>query len=188
MSLSLGELCFLVVDDNDYVRRLLRRVFVSFGVGKVVEAEDGEAGYEIFRSGAFDIVFADWMMGPVDGLTLVRNIRNRSDSPDACVPIIMVTAYTEQQRVEQARDAGVNEILAKPFTINGIVSRLEAVIERPRPFVRVEGYFGPDRRRRINLEHDGPERRASKTGGGLEKSQDEALKSVSARVGAMSRR
>ncbi len=160
MAMSLGDLCFLVADDNDFIRRLLRRVFASLGVGNVIEATDGGSGYDAYENGQVDVVFTDWVMEPLDGLSLIRDIRNKPDSPDRYTPIIMVTAYTERERIEQARDAGVNEILAKPFTIKGIVSRLESVIVRPRSFVRTDDYFGPERRRKTVERLEGPERRA----------------------------
>lgn len=59
----------------------------------------------------------------------------------------------------RARDAGVNEFIAKPVSVKTMMSRLSAVIEHPHPFVRTNGYFGPCRRRRVE-EHTGEERRA----------------------------
>ena len=58
-----------------------------------------------------------------------------------------------------ARDAGTNEFLVKPVSINAMMSRLVAVIEKPRPYVRTSVYFGPCRRRRGD-EYNGLERRA----------------------------
>jgi DNA-binding response OmpR family regulator len=64
--------------------------------------------------------------------------------------------------VLQARDAGVNEFIAKPVSVKTLMQRLVAVIESPRPYVRTEAYFGPCRRRRGAEEHRGPERREQK--------------------------
>ncbi len=63
--------------------------------------------------------------------------------------------------MRQARDAGVNEFIAKPVSVKTMMSRLVAVIEHPRPYVRTNSYFGPCRRRR-GEEYRGPERRADK--------------------------
>jgi hypothetical protein len=63
--------------------------------------------------------------------------------------------------VRLARDAGVNEFLAKPVSVKAILTRLISVIEHPRPFVRTKTYFGPCRRRRVDDEYRGPERRAN---------------------------
>jgi hypothetical protein len=63
--------------------------------------------------------------------------------------------------VRLARDAGINEFLAKPVSVKAIMSRLLAVIEHPRPFVRTKVYFGPCRRRRGAAQYQGPERRST---------------------------
>jgi DNA-binding response OmpR family regulator len=74
----------------------------------------------------------------------------------------MLTGYTQLERVRQARDAGVNEFIAKPVSVKTMMQRLVAVIESPRPYVRTKGYFGPCRRRRGADEYRGPERRDKK--------------------------
>ena len=71
----------------------------------------------------------------------------------------MLTGHTSVDHVQAARDAGVNEFLAKPVSSKAILSRLVAVIEHPRPFVRTKVYFGPCRRRRREGDYHGPERR-----------------------------
>ena len=73
----------------------------------------------------------------------------------------MLTGHTSIERVRAARDAGVNEFLAKPVSAKAILTRLISVIEHPRPFVRTKVYFGPDRRRHRDGGYHGPERRAS---------------------------
>jgi two-component system, chemotaxis family, chemotaxis protein CheY len=76
------------------------------------------------------------------------------------VPIIMVSGHTEKHRVEAARDAGVTEFLIKPITGHSLFSRIAEILERPRPFVRCDNYFGPDRRRHPLENYAGPWRRA----------------------------
>jgi DNA-binding response OmpR family regulator len=71
----------------------------------------------------------------------------------------MVTGHTERSLVEAARDAGVNEFLAKPITAHNLISRITEILDRPRPFVRCEAYTGPDRRRRRKPDYNGPWRR-----------------------------
>jgi hypothetical protein len=71
----------------------------------------------------------------------------------------MITGYTEKYRVEEARDAGVTEVLAKPVTVQGLYDRIVQIVEQPRPFVRSHGFFGPDRRRREDEGYTGPRRR-----------------------------
>ena len=69
--------------------------------------------------------------------------------------------HSTMRRIAEARDAGVNEILAKPVTVRGVLSRISEVIENPRPFVRTPDYFGPERRRRADPNYTGKMRRAA---------------------------
>lgn len=68
-------------------------------------------------------------------------------------------AHAERARVVQARDAGVTEYLVKPLSARLLSRRIQAVIEKSRPFVRTKSFFGPDRRR-SSLDFAGRERRA----------------------------
>ena len=77
------------------------------------------------------------------------------------MPVTATPATDERARVEAARDAGVTEFLLKPLVPRAVVDRLEAVIRRPRAFVRAPDYFGPDRRRRDDPAYDGPRRRST---------------------------
>lgn len=149
---------FLVVDDNMFIRTTVRLVLKAMGSRDVEEAINGEEALDRIALGHPDIVIIDWEMEPVNGIELVRKIRSAQDSPYAFLPIIMLTGHSEEARVATARDAGVNEFVVKPFSAQGLFTRIQAVIERPRPFVKVSGYFGPDRRRK-RKPYDGMERR-----------------------------
>jgi two-component system, chemotaxis family, chemotaxis protein CheY len=102
-------------------------------------------------------------MDGMTGLELAKMIRTSSQTPNPFVPIIMLTGHTHIDHVRQARDAGVNEFLAKPVSVRAIMSRLVSVIEHPRAYVRTKGYFGPCRRRRATDDYRGPERRDAAT-------------------------
>jgi DNA-binding response OmpR family regulator len=73
----------------------------------------------------------------------------------------MMTGHSEKSRVYEARDAGVTEFLVKPITAKAVLDRIQAVIFHPRPFVKTDGYFGPDRRRTQSGSYNGPMRRVS---------------------------
>jgi CheY-like chemotaxis protein len=142
------EIEVLVVDDNSHMRTLLRELLRNLGIERIVEANDGDSGIQRLGRSSPDVVITDLMMKPVDGLQFTRMVRDPNTSPDPFVPIIMVTGFSDKPRVEEARDAGVTEFLAKPVTCEALYARLETIIERPRPFVRTSSFFGPDRRRR----------------------------------------
>lgn len=151
----------LLVDDNHHMRVLLAEILRALGVKEIYEANDGAEGLQMMRKHAVDIVMTDLSMQPLDGIDFVRLLRNSPDSPNQLAPVIMITGHSTFARVNEARDAGVNEFLAKPLTARGVVERIHQVVENPRPYVRTDNYFGPDRRRRADPEYKGPLRRAT---------------------------
>ena len=150
----------LVVDDNAHMRRLVITILQAFGAKQICEAHDAERAWAIIGEVNPDVIFLDWMMGGMTGIDFARMVRTSVASPNPYVPIIMLTGNASTGCVEKARDAGVNEFLAKPVSVKGILTRLTSVIENPRAFVRTKAYFGPCRRRRVAEEYHGPERRA----------------------------
>jgi two-component system chemotaxis response regulator CheY len=156
---NLSNLSVLVVDDNRLMRNLVRSVLFAFGVDNIEEASDGATALEALQKFPADIVITDWQMGPVDGLDFTRIIRTADDSPNPYLPIVMLTGHTEVNRVEEARDAGVTEFLAKPVSSWTLYKRLVKLVEQPRPFIRTRAFTGPDRRWR-DCGPCGPERRA----------------------------
>ncbi|MCG8509244.1 MAG: response regulator [Rhodospirillales bacterium] len=165
---------FLVVDDNMFIRTTVRLVLKTLGARDVKEASNGAEALKELETFAPDIIILDWEMEPVNGIELVERIRTAQDTPLAFVPLIMLTGHSEVDRVNSARDAGVNEFVVKPFSAHGLFTRIQAVIERPRSFVKVEGYFGPDRRRK-DVPIDGEDRRKPKETGpiGIRQDQDD---------------
>lgn len=151
----------VLVDDNPHMRKLVETILRAFGVTQIYEADNAKRAWAMMREYSPDVVLLDWMMEGMSGVDLSKMIRTNAGSPNPFVPIIMLTGHTSAEHVRQARDAGINEFLAKPVSVNAILTRLLAVIEHPRPFVRTKSYFGPCRRRREGNEYRGPERRSS---------------------------
>jgi DNA-binding NarL/FixJ family response regulator len=137
----------------------LAEILKAVGVRHIFEASDGARGLQLMRDHEIDIVMTDLSMQPLDGIDFVRLLRRSPDSPSQMCPVIMITGHSTTARVNEARDAGVNEFLAKPLTARGVVERISRVVDHPRPFVKTADYFGPDRRRRPDLNYRGPLRR-----------------------------
>lgn len=151
----------LLVDDNHYMRVLLAEILRAIGVKDIFEASDGAEGLQMMRDHPVDIIMTDLSMQPLDGIDFVRLLRNSPDSPNQMAPVVMITGHSTFARVNEARDAGVNEFLSKPLTARGVIERLHQAVENPRQFVRSDDYFGPDRRRRKDANFKGPFRRAT---------------------------
>jgi two-component system chemotaxis response regulator CheY len=162
MSYQFERLKIMVVDDNVHMRKLVTTILQAFGVLQIYEAESGERAWTILRESNPDICVVDWMMDGMSGLEFTSMIRSHAQSPNPFVPVIMLTGHTHIDQVRKARDAGVNEFIAKPVSVKTMMQRLVSVIESPRPYVRTKVYFGPCRRRRGAEEHRGPERRDMK--------------------------
>jgi CheY-like chemotaxis protein len=136
---------------------VLRIVMDSLGVRNYYFAEDGKEAIEILQlrsgtlkavgSGGIDVVISDVVMPGIDGNMLLRWIRRSENSPDRFVPVVMISGMVDRKCLTTARDAGVNEFVAKPFSPDIIFKRVQKVIESPRQFVYTPTYFGPDRRR-----------------------------------------
>lgn len=164
MSQGWGALRLLVVDDNRHMLAIVHSLAQALGMREIRQAADGGEGLRLLRQAPSDIALVDLNMAPMDGVAFTREVRTSPDSVDVYMPVVMMTGHVERHRVEQARDAGVHEFILKPLTLTSLVGRLEAVIHRPRPFVRAPTYFGPDRRRRADPLYRGALRRAEDRG------------------------
>jgi len=158
---SLSALKVLLVDDNAHMRLIALAVLQSAGIRLVREAADGAAALDILRDYPADLVIVDFKMFPLDGVEFTRMVRNSPDTANPYLPIIMMTGHSEKSRIVDARDAGVTEFVVKPITAKAILDRIQAVIFHPRPFVKTDNYFGPDRRRRDIPNYRGAMRRAT---------------------------
>ena len=162
---DISNLRILIVDDYQPMRRIMRHILKEWGVRSIREAFDGRDALEILRSEGADLVFTDYKMAPMDGLDLVKQVRSGTSSIDPFTPMILITAYTEMKNIIEARDAGVNEFLAKPISAKTVYQRMRLIIDNPRQFVRSKTYNGPDRRRKA-IPIKGADRRKPEGGGG----------------------
>lgn len=97
-------------------------------------------------------------MRPINGIEFVRRVRTDKNSPNPDVPIIMTSAVTSMKTVIEARDAGIDEFVATPFSFNILCEHIIGVTSNPRPVLKSKAYSGPDRRRRTR-NMDGMDRR-----------------------------
>ena len=154
------DIDILVVDDHECMRTIVATLLRAFGFYRIREAESGQAALRMLEDLSADLVIVDLKMKGVDGIDFTRRLRAEPDRR-AQVPVLMMTGHATPDRVVAARDAGVNEFIAKPVTGRTLADRLRRIIEEERPFVRSAGYVGPCRRRRTPKGYAGPLRRAT---------------------------
>ena len=150
----------LIADEDTYISRILASVLAAFELGSVEEVHSFEEAVSVLRHQDVSCLIVDWMNDGGSGLELVDYIRRDESSPNHKMPIILLTARTELSSIYAARDHGVSEIIAKPFSASEMLKKLLAGLFRGRPFIEMDAYIGPDRRRR-NRPWEGPERRGS---------------------------
>src|SRR5262245_42978428 len=140
----------LVIDDNPFMRKVVRNLLTSIGVKNVHEAVDGAAGLEAIRMLAPNLVVLDWEMPLLNGAELVRIVRSPGVFPIPDIPIIMLTGHVQRWRVMEAANLGVNEFLKKPVSGKALLDRIVAILTKPRPMVRLGEYYGPEPRRPVH--------------------------------------
>ncbi len=114
----------LIVDDEARMRRVIADYLRIKGY-ETVEAGDGEAALRLFAEAAPDLVLLDVMMPVMDGWEVCRRLRARS-----AVPIIMLTARSQEEDELQGFSLGADEYIAKPFSLKILLARIEAVFRR----------------------------------------------------------
>lgn len=115
----------LMVDDEARMRKLVKD-FLAIKGYKVIEAEDGEQAVDIFfKEKDIGLVILDVMMPKMDGWEVCRTLRRYSQ-----VPIIMLTARSEERDELLGFELGVNEYISKPFSPKILVARIEAILRR----------------------------------------------------------
>lgn len=121
----MGQLKILVVDDESRMRKLVRDFLTKSGY-EVVEAENGEEALDLFfKQNDISLIISDVMMPKMDGWQLCREIRQYSK-----VPIIMLTAKSDERDELMGFEMGVDEYISKPFSPKILVARVDAVLRR----------------------------------------------------------
>ena len=139
----LQQLQVLVVDDNAFMRTVVRGLLNNIGVKGVIEAGDGIAALDKIREETPDVVILDWEMPLLNGPELVRIVRSPGIFPTPDLPIIMLSAHGEQRRILESVKLGVNEFLCKPVSAKSLFERLISILLKPRASVQLGKYFGP---------------------------------------------
>lgn len=114
----------LLIDDSLMVHMLLRKTLEKNGFEVCGDAKDGSEGVKMFESLAPDLVFMDITMPVMDGIEATKRIKEK----DSDAKIIMLTAMGDEGIVAQAKSAGVDVFLTKPFDDLKIISALAKII------------------------------------------------------------
>jgi two-component system, chemotaxis family, chemotaxis protein CheY len=116
----------LLVDDSRTIRNIQRNVLGQLGHSEIQEAGDGVEALQVLKLSRPDLMLVDWNMPNMDGLTLVKTVRET----DKDLPIIMCTTEAEKARVLEAIKAGVNNYVVKPFTAETMAEKIDQTMAK----------------------------------------------------------
>ena len=144
----------LLVDDHTHVRSIFTSILNGLGMFRLSMADRSDRALSMLQAEPIDLVITDFNMPGLSGIGLAQRIRQeiRSKNPrfNPSIPIIMITSFGTKKCLIAARDAGVDEFLAKPFTTLGVAEHIDSAINMQRPFIVSDTYIGPCRRRKVD--------------------------------------
>ena len=122
----------LLIEDEARIAQFVERALIYEGY-RVSVARDGQTGLSIARDNPPDLVILDWMLPGLDGLEVCKRLRAASD-----VPILMLTAKDDIKDRVQGLDAGADDYLVKPFSVDELMARVRALFRRSTPTSKLE--------------------------------------------------
>lgn len=138
----IGNISVLIVEPNAYISSVLKGIMHAQGARLIVEARDGADAFKEMRVFVPDLILTEWDMEPVDGLDFTRLIRTGKESPNPNVPIIMISAAAEKDRVMQALQAGISGFVVKPLTPQYLIDQVRRALEKPGPLLQSSSHKG----------------------------------------------
>ncbi|MBU2099221.1 MAG: response regulator [Gammaproteobacteria bacterium] len=117
----------LVVDDLESMRKITVNYLREFGITHILEAANGAEALRLLESHPVTVVLSDWNMPVMNGLEFLLSVRS---SPKLYgLPFMMITAETEREMILQAAQAGVSDLLVKPFPYSSFAERLTRLLK-----------------------------------------------------------
>ncbi len=156
---EMKRLKVLIVDPNAYMRGVVADSLRRLQVTQINAAASSMEAFNTGRAFKPDIIIVDWDAGRMSGLEFTREVRRNTTGLARETPIILLAAIIDHDQLMASRQSGINEFLLKPVSAQGVLSRVEEVIVRPRKFIDSRNYVGPCRRRREDPVFSGPWRR-----------------------------
>lgn len=135
----------------------------GFGATKIIESHTAEMTLKTLAEHRIDLLLCDMRLPPSGGARVIRDLRQNKASENRTVPILAMTADTQETAIKRIRDVGANLVIAKPISPTALYDRLTWIAFNPRPFAETATYFGPDRRLKIEGFPEGTGRRATDT-------------------------
>jgi len=138
----------VVADPAEKMAILVAAMLRGLGHRMVTMASTAREVHNLLIARSYSLIIIDDALGPPGVLEEIRRMRTDPAHPNRTTPIILVSATPSVASIAAARDAGVSEVVKKPFSTADLQKRIEALDIFPRNFIEAPDYAGPDRRRK----------------------------------------
>jgi two-component system chemotaxis response regulator CheY len=118
----------LVVDDFATMRQIVKKSLGALGFHNITEASDGVDALEKLEKDQFGFIISDWNMPNMMGLDFLKNVRAKDKYK--AIPFLMVTAEAKRENVIEAARAGVSQYIVKPFTVESLQEKIDAIFTK----------------------------------------------------------
>ena len=125
---ALENLRILVVEDEDYIRKIIGQILRRLRVGNISEAVDGDEAFKKTLMLRPDLILCDIHMEPVDGIKFLNRLRGLNQPDIANTPVVFLTSDANQENVMMARKLNVSGYLVKPVSVNDVKKQISRVL------------------------------------------------------------
>lgn len=143
---TFADIQALIIDPDGHSKALMRKLLAAFGLKRIMSTDATDEALVMLRRELFHIVFLDERAGPLKPLHFLKMLRRDMQTADVTIPVVLVAAGADAARITAARDAGMNDVIAKPVSVKSLERKLSALSAKT-PFVSTKSFVGPDRRR-----------------------------------------
>ncbi len=137
----------LILDSTGHSRNLLRQILLLLGFTRVSCAARTSDALAMLRDRPFRVVFCDEDVRPHTPAEFMKSLRCDLTTANVVIPAVLVSTAARYDKVSEWRDAGGNDVIVKPVSMEVIKLRIASLILNPKPFVTTRTFIGPDRRR-----------------------------------------
>jgi two-component system, chemotaxis family, chemotaxis protein CheY len=149
----------LVVGAKGHAIQLLRSLLGAAGVRNITHVGACGRALELLSTEHFSAVFCDYGLDEAGEKPFIVAARRSDAMLNPMIPIFVLQERARRRDVEKARDTGVTDVLTIPISAKALITKLQAAIQAPRPFIASTEFFGPDRRAKARPSNFGADRR-----------------------------
>lgn len=148
-ALAVARMSYLqvaILDPDIYTAQLIRKSLGGVGITQTVLSRNSKDMLNILAEREIDMLIMERDSRPINGIDMTYQLRS-PESPNRMLPIILTTSHNEPEEHARAINAGVNDVLQKPFNMRTIVATVIGIIDNPKNFIVAKEYVGPCRRK-----------------------------------------